>query len=150
MLVDSGSAVTLADERFMRDSKTLRDVSKPAIELKTASGPELEITNACVTEIAVWRSVTFRHTVLLVRELFNKILLGWDFMRYHGCTLDPTAGCLRMRQGNISFRKSHAVAPVMAESPQFELMAHHPAREAIEKMLPSEQESSGKSSKIKI
>ncbi|KRX29942.1 hypothetical protein T09_2954, partial [Trichinella sp. T9] len=65
-------------------------------------------------------------------------------MRYHGCTPDPTAGCLRMRQGNIPFRKSHAVALVRVESPQSELMAHHPAQEAMEKMLPSEQESSGK------
>ncbi|KRY05579.1 hypothetical protein T12_10453, partial [Trichinella patagoniensis] len=123
MLMDTGSAVTLADERFMRHSKTMRDVPKPLIRLETPSGTELEITNA---------------------ELSHKILLGWDFMRYHGCTPDPTAGCLRMRQGNIPFLKSHAVAPVRAESPQSELMAHHPAQEAMEKMLSSEQESSGK------
>ncbi|KRX29503.1 hypothetical protein T06_16517, partial [Trichinella sp. T6] len=51
---------------------------------------------------------------------------------------------LRLRQGNIPFPTSHAVAPVRAESLQSELMAHHPAQEAMEKMLPSEQESSGK------
>ncbi|KRY10678.1 Retrovirus-related Pol polyprotein from transposon [Trichinella patagoniensis] len=144
MLVDTGSAVTLADERIMRHSKTMRDVPKPLIRLETASGTELEITNACVTEIVLGKSVTVQHTVLCVRELSHKILLGWDFMRYHGCTPDPTAGCLRMRQGNIPFLKSHAVAPVRAESPQSELMAHQPAHEAMEKMLSSEQESSGK------
>ncbi|KRY74202.1 Retrovirus-related Pol polyprotein from transposon [Trichinella pseudospiralis] len=143
MLVDSGSAVTLADERFMRDSKTLRDVPKPAIRLETASGTKLEIRNACVMNIAFGNSVTVQHTVLWVKELFHKILLGWDFMRYHGCTPDPT-GNLRMQQGNIPFRKSHVLAPVRAESPQSELMAHHPAQDAMEKMLPSEQESSGK------
>ncbi|KRZ05965.1 Transposon Ty3-I Gag-Pol polyprotein [Trichinella zimbabwensis] len=144
MLVDTGSAVTLADDRFMRYSKTLRDVLKPLIWLETASGTELEIKNACVAEIVLGRSVTVQHTVLCVKELSHKILLGWDFMRYHGCTLDPTAGCLRMWHGNIPFRKSHAVAPVRAESPQSELMAHPPAQEAMEKMLPSEQESRGK------
>ncbi|KRZ50518.1 Retrovirus-related Pol polyprotein from transposon 17.6, partial [Trichinella nativa] len=144
MLVDTGSAVTLADERFMRHSKTMRDVPKPLIRLETASGIELEITNACVTEIVLGKSVTVQHTVLFVKELSHKILLGWDFMRYHSCTPDPTAGCLRMRQGNIPFRKSHAVALVRVESPQSELMSHHPAQEAMEKMLPSEQESSGK------
>ncbi|KRY13299.1 hypothetical protein T12_8043 [Trichinella patagoniensis] len=50
----------------------------------------------------------------------------------------------KMRQGNIPFLKSHAVAPVRAESPQPELMTHQPVQEAMEKMLPSEQESSGK------
>ncbi|KRX78633.1 RNA-directed DNA polymerase -like protein [Trichinella sp. T6] len=55
-------------------------------------------------------------------------------MRYHVCTLDPTAGCLRMQQGNILYRKSHAVALVRAESPQPELMAHSQVREAVEKM----------------
>ncbi|KRZ83130.1 Retrovirus-related Pol polyprotein from transposon 17.6 [Trichinella sp. T8] len=72
------------------------------------------------------------------RELSHKILLGWDFMRYHGCIRIPTAGYLSLRQGNIPFRKSHTVAPVRAESPQLELMAHHPAHEAMEKMLSSD------------
>ncbi|KRX39792.1 hypothetical protein T05_15535 [Trichinella murrelli] len=144
MLVDTGSAVTLADERFMRHSKTMRDVPKPLIRLETASRTELEITNASVTEIVLGNSVTVQHTVLCVRELSHKILLGWDFMRYHGYTPDPTAGCLRMRQVNIPFLNSLAVAPVRAESRQSELMGHQPAHEAMEKMLSSEQESSGK------
>ncbi|KRX36669.1 hypothetical protein T05_15565 [Trichinella murrelli] len=144
MLVDTGSAVTLADERFKRHSMTVRDVRKPLFRLKTASGTELEIRNACVTEIVLGKSVTVQHTVLCIRELSHKILLGWDFVRNHGCTPDPTAGCLRMRQGNIPFRKSHAVAPVREESPQSELMALHPAHVAIEKMLSSEQASRGK------
>ncbi|KRX48538.1 Transposon Ty3-I Gag-Pol polyprotein [Trichinella murrelli] len=144
MLVDTGSAVTLADERFMRHSKTMRDVPKPLIRLETASGIELEITNACVTEIVLGKSVTVQHTVLCVKELSHKILLGWDFMRYHCCTPDPTAGCLRMRQGNIPFLRFHSVTPVRAESPQSELMAHHPVQEAMENVLSSEQDSSGK------
>ncbi|KRX70464.1 hypothetical protein T06_14280, partial [Trichinella sp. T6] len=126
MLVDTGSAVTLANERFIRHLKTLRDVPKPSIRLETATGTELEITNACVTEIILGNSVTVQHTVLFVKELSHKILFGWDFMRYHSCTPDPTAGCLRMRQGNIPFLKSHAVALFTADSPQSELMAHHP------------------------
>ncbi|KRZ82083.1 hypothetical protein T08_9129 [Trichinella sp. T8] len=99
MLVDTGSTVTLADEKFMRGSKTLWDVPKPAIRLETASGDELQVTNACVTEIILGGSVTVQHTVLWVKGLSHKILVGWDFMRYHGCTPDPTAGCLRMQQG---------------------------------------------------
>ncbi|KRZ48624.1 hypothetical protein T02_7374, partial [Trichinella nativa] len=75
MLVDTGSAVTLADERFMRHSKTMRDVPKPLIRRETASGIELEITNACVTEIVLGKSVTVQHTVLFVKELSHKILL---------------------------------------------------------------------------
>ncbi|KRX42967.1 hypothetical protein T05_11991 [Trichinella murrelli] len=135
MLVDTGSAVTLANERFIRHSKTMRDVPKPLIRLETASGTELEIRNACVTEIVLGKSVTVQHTVLCVRELSHKIMLGWDFMLNHGCTPDPTAGCLRMRHCNIPFLKSHAVAPVRAESSQSELMAHHPAHEAMVKTL---------------
>ncbi|KRY54585.1 hypothetical protein T03_15152 [Trichinella britovi] len=38
MLVDTGSAVTLANERFIRHLKTLRDVPKPSIRLETATG----------------------------------------------------------------------------------------------------------------
>ncbi|KRY07559.1 hypothetical protein T12_7984 [Trichinella patagoniensis] len=51
MLVDTWSAVTLANEKFMWGSKTLWDVPKPAIQLETASRGELQVTNACVTEI---------------------------------------------------------------------------------------------------
>ncbi|KRY59827.1 hypothetical protein T03_1570 [Trichinella britovi] len=39
-----------------------------------------------------------------------------------------------MQQGNIPYRKSHAVALVRAESPQPELIAHSRVREAVEKM----------------
>ncbi|KRY42282.1 Retrovirus-related Pol polyprotein from transposon 17.6 [Trichinella spiralis] len=121
-----------------------RDARASEVSITNRAYLTLEITNACVTEIILGKSMTVQHTVLYVRELSHKILLGWDFMRYHGCTPDPTAGCLRMRQGNIPFRKSHAVALVRVESLQSELMTHQPAQEAIEKMLPSEQGSSGK------
>ncbi|KRZ66680.1 hypothetical protein T10_11649 [Trichinella papuae] len=50
-LVDTESAVTLAYEKIMRDSKTLWDVLKHVIQLKTASRDELEVMNECVTEI---------------------------------------------------------------------------------------------------
>ncbi|KRY05271.1 hypothetical protein T03_5610, partial [Trichinella britovi] len=64
-------------------------------------------------------------------------------MRYHGCIPDPTAGCQRMQQGDIPFGKSDAVPTVRAESPRSDRTAHSQVREAIEKMLPSEQEASG-------
>ncbi|KRZ66322.1 hypothetical protein T10_11187 [Trichinella papuae] len=112
----------------MKNSCGPRRPSKTCAEtrdsLETASGDELEVTNACVTEIILGGLVTVQHTVLWIRGLSHKILLGWDFMWYHRCTPEPTAGCLRMQQGNISFRKSHAVVPVRAESPQPERMAH--------------------------
>ncbi|KRZ53183.1 hypothetical protein T02_2327 [Trichinella nativa] len=90
--------------------------------LGTASGDELQ------------------HTVLWVKGLSHKILLGWDFMRYRGCTPDPTAGCLRMQQGDILFGKSRTAAPVKAESLRPDRTAGSRVRETIEKILPSEQE----------
>ncbi|KRY24186.1 hypothetical protein T03_102 [Trichinella britovi] len=68
MLVDTWSAVTLANEKFMWGSKTL--------QLETASGGELQITNACVTEIILGGLVTVRHIVLCVKGLSHKILFG--------------------------------------------------------------------------
>ncbi|KRZ66002.1 hypothetical protein T10_9615, partial [Trichinella papuae] len=63
-LVDTESAVTLAYEKIMRDSKTLWDVLKHVIQLKTASRDELEVMNECVTEIIFVGLVTLLHTVL--------------------------------------------------------------------------------------
>ncbi|KRX32551.1 hypothetical protein T05_6057, partial [Trichinella murrelli] len=120
MLVDTWSAVTPANEKFMWGSKTLWDVPKPAIQLETASGGELQCNNACVTEIVLGGLVTVRHIVLY-----------------------PTAGCQRMQQGDIPFGKSDAVPTVRAESPRSDRTAHSRVREAIEKMLPSAQEASG-------
>ncbi|KRY59890.1 hypothetical protein T03_4106 [Trichinella britovi] len=64
MLVDTGSTVTLAHEKFMRDLKTLWNVLKPNIHLETANGNELVVMNACVTEITLGGLVTVQHTVL--------------------------------------------------------------------------------------
>ncbi|OUC40831.1 hypothetical protein D917_00600 [Trichinella nativa] len=98
--------------------------------------------NACVTVIKLGGLVTVQHTVLWVKGLSHKILLGWDFMRYRGCTPDPTAGCLKMQQGDILFGKSRTAAPVKAESLRPDRTAGSRVRETIEKILPSEQEAS--------
>ncbi|KRY49993.1 hypothetical protein T03_11234 [Trichinella britovi] len=44
------------------------DVPKPAIQLETASGGKLQITNACVTEIVLGGLVTVRHIVLCIQR----------------------------------------------------------------------------------
>ncbi|KRY50017.1 hypothetical protein T03_7787 [Trichinella britovi] len=71
MLVDTWSAVTLANEKFMWGSKTLWDVPKLAIQLETASGGELQVTNACVTEIILGGLVTVQHIVPRVHSRPN-------------------------------------------------------------------------------
>ncbi|KRY22623.1 Transposon Ty3-G Gag-Pol polyprotein [Trichinella patagoniensis] len=91
--------------------KELRMTGIPAVA-KAAPPPQRRWRE----KIKLGGLVTVQHTVLWVKELSHKILLGWDFMRYRGCTPDPTAGCLRMQQGDIPFGKSHTVAPVKAES----------------------------------
>ncbi|KRX34471.1 Histone H2B 7 [Trichinella murrelli] len=101
MLVDTWYAATLANEKFMWGSKALWDVPKPAIQLETASGGKLKVTNACVTEIVLGGLVTVRQIVLY-----------------------PTACCQRMQQGDIPFGKSDAVPPVRAESPLSDHTAH--------------------------
>ncbi|KRX69590.1 hypothetical protein T06_4075 [Trichinella sp. T6] len=94
MLIDTESAVTLVDERFMRHSKTMRAVLKPLIRLETPS----------------WDRIGNHERV-----------------RHGDCTWEIS--------DRSAFRSSHAVAPVRAESPQSELIAHQPAHEAMEKML---------------
>ncbi|KRZ81265.1 Transposon Ty3-I Gag-Pol polyprotein, partial [Trichinella sp. T8] len=67
-------------------------------------------------------------------------LLGWDFMRSHGCNRDPVANCLRIRQSSISFTKPIAVAPVGTKSANCRSQLLVP----MEQMLPKEQEAGGK------
>ncbi|KAL1284809.1 DNA damage-inducible protein, partial [Trichinella pseudospiralis] len=140
MLVDTGAAVTLAAEEVMKGSKVLRRVPKPSIRLEAASGAELAVTNAYVMEIVLGGTVRVQHTVLWVKGLSHQFLLGWDFMRSHGCTPDPVANCLRMRQSSIPFTKPIAVAPVGTKP------ANGRSRilVAMEQMLPKEQEAGGK------
>ncbi|KRZ58227.1 Retrovirus-related Pol polyprotein from transposon 17.6 [Trichinella nativa] len=104
MLVCTGPELTIPDDKFMRGSKTLWDVLKPAIRLDTASGDELQVTNACVTKIILGGLVTVQHTVLWVKGLSHKILL----------------------------EKSQAVVAVRAESPRPDRTAHSRLRKAIE------------------
>ncbi|KRX37343.1 Retrovirus-related Pol polyprotein from transposon 17.6 [Trichinella murrelli] len=91
--------------------KELRMMDIPAVA-KAAPPPQRRRRE----KIKLGGLVTVQHNVLWVKGLSHKILLGWDFMRYRVCTPDPTAGCLRMQQGDIPFGKSRTVAPVKAES----------------------------------
>ncbi|KRY26122.1 hypothetical protein T03_15295 [Trichinella britovi] len=77
MLVDTGAAVTLAAEEVMKGSK-------------------LAVTNDYVMEIVLGGTVRVQHTVLCVKGLSHQFLVGWDFMRSHGCTPDLVANCLRI------------------------------------------------------
>ncbi|KRZ82075.1 Transposon Ty3-I Gag-Pol polyprotein, partial [Trichinella sp. T8] len=140
MLVDTGAAVTLAAEEVMKGSKVLRRVPKPSIRLEAASGAELAVTNAYVMEIVLGGTVRVQHTVLWVKGLSHQFLLGWDFMRSHGCTPDPVANCLRIRQSSIPFTKPIAVAPVGTKSAN----SRSQILVAMEQMLPKEQEAGGK------
>ncbi|KRY13794.1 hypothetical protein T12_16503 [Trichinella patagoniensis] len=76
-------------EKFMWGSKTLWDVPKPAIQLETASGGELQVTNACVTEIIHGGLMTVWHIVLCVKGLSHKILFGRATFRLGSLTLFP-------------------------------------------------------------
>ncbi|KRX61887.1 hypothetical protein T09_1456 [Trichinella sp. T9] len=55
MLVDTWSAVTLANEKFMWGSKTLSDVPKPAIQLETA-GRIADHERVCHRDYTWWIS----------------------------------------------------------------------------------------------
>ncbi|KAL1236340.1 hypothetical protein T4B_15591 [Trichinella pseudospiralis] len=96
-----GVAVSLAAEEVMKGSKVLRRFPKPSICLETATGADLAVTNAYVIK---------------VKGLSNQFLLGWDFIRSHGCTPDPVANCLRIRQSSIPFTEPIAAAPVGTKS----------------------------------
>ncbi|KRX71191.1 hypothetical protein T06_10005 [Trichinella sp. T6] len=67
-------------------------------------------------EIVLGGTVRVHHTLLWVKGLSHQFLLGWDFMRSHGCTLDLFANCLRIRHYCIPFTKHIAVAPVGTKS----------------------------------
>ncbi|KRY48794.1 Retrovirus-related Pol polyprotein from transposon [Trichinella britovi] len=124
----------------MKGSKVLRRVLKPSIRSEAASGAELAVTNAYVMEIVLGGTVRVQHTVLWVKGLSNQCLLGWDFMRSHGCTLDPFANCLRIRQSSIPFTQRIAVAPVGTKSAN----SRSQILVAMEQMLPKEQEAGRK------
>ncbi|KRX36687.1 Transposon Ty3-G Gag-Pol polyprotein [Trichinella murrelli] len=61
-------------------------------------------------------------------------------MRSHGCTRDPVANCLRIRQSSIPFTKPIALAPVGTKSAN----SRSQILVAMEQMLPKEQEAGGK------
>ncbi|KRZ49336.1 hypothetical protein T02_2502, partial [Trichinella nativa] len=61
-------------------------------------------------------------------------------MRSHGCTRDPVANCLRIRQSSIPFTKLIALAPVGTKSAN----SRNQILVAMEQMLPKEQEAGGK------
>ncbi|KAL1233385.1 hypothetical protein TPS_04447 [Trichinella pseudospiralis] len=99
---------------FLCDARVSRvSTSNRAFPVVVIRYPEIETLIVKVGAICSW--------TVDPQELSHKILLGWDFMQYHGFTPDPRAGCLTMRQGNILFQKSHAVALVTAEPQQSEL-----------------------------
>ncbi|KRY42307.1 Retrovirus-related Pol polyprotein from transposon opus [Trichinella spiralis] len=74
MLVDTGSAVTLADEKFMRGLKTLWDVPKPAIPLRGHS--VWEVPCCCLVRAESPRLDRTAHSRAILREFADVLSMS--------------------------------------------------------------------------
>ena len=88
MLVDTGSAVTIAREDVWKgtlqsDWSLLTTSPQPAV---AANGQELDLLGKSETTIRV--DLAKKHTVLIARGLVQECLLGADFLQKHRCVVD--------------------------------------------------------------
>ena len=79
MMLDSGSAVSLVRQDVTSDSNITERMPLPHIQLFTASGDKLPITDYLKASIEV-EGQKFTHNFLVVDKLITPVILGIDFL----------------------------------------------------------------------
>ena len=87
MILDSASAVSLVRQDVKSDSNTIEIMLFLQIQLVTASGDKLPITDYLKTSIEV-EGQKFTHNFLVVDKLITPVILGIDFLQQHGLTIN--------------------------------------------------------------
>ena len=87
MMLDSGSAVSLVRQDVTSDSNTIERMPLPQIQLVTASGDKLPITDCLKASIEV-EGQKFTHNFLVVDKLITPVIMGIDFLQQHGLTIN--------------------------------------------------------------
>ena len=87
MMLDSGYAVSLVRQDVTSDSNTIERMPLPQIQLVTASGDKLPITDCLKASIEV-EGQKFTDNFLFVDKLITPVILGIDFLQQHGLTIN--------------------------------------------------------------
>ena len=87
MMLDSGSAVSLVRQDIVKSCNTVSQLPFPQIQLVTASGDKLPITDYVRVPIEV-QGNKLSHDFLVVNKLITPVILGIDFLQKHKLTLN--------------------------------------------------------------
>ena len=87
MMLNSGSAVSLVRQDIVKSCNTVSQFPFPQIQLVTASGDKLPITDYVRVPIEV-QGNKLSHDFLVVNKLITPVILGIDFLQKHKLTLN--------------------------------------------------------------
>lgn len=88
MLVDTGSAVTLIDEKIWKRLQANQSLeTAPTCPIVAANGERLHICGKSILPVVIGE-VAMRHPFIVVRELAQECILGADFLQACGCIID--------------------------------------------------------------
>ena len=94
ILIDSGSAATIIDEEIWKNIKGERDVLKKVpFSIRSATKHELEILGQKIISFSLLHKNSkkrkeFRTNVIVVKGLTHKAVLGLDFLKQYGASMD--------------------------------------------------------------
>ena len=90
LLVDTGSCVTLLNSKFARDLIQVHNVNliitPSSITLRAVNNSPVPVVGECNVTLSVG-NLKVKHQVIIA-DIGPDVLMGIDFLRFHGCTVD--------------------------------------------------------------
>jgi len=115
MLVDTGSCVTLLSKRFITSLSSTHNIQLPLEHISTTltavNGSSVPVLGECVVGLGAG-NLAVRHRVI-VADIIPDVLIGIDFLRTHGCSIDFGRGILCAGGKDVPLEPTGNTSPVV-------------------------------------
>ena len=83
MMLDSGSTVSLIQERIATRLPAVKQLALNELQLAPAAGEPIPVVGHVVLPVQVG-GVCAEHPMIVVRSLITQVMMGMDFLQKHG------------------------------------------------------------------
>ncbi len=112
-LIDTGSAITVLGEHFIASHQVLKSRALDPVgsfQATSVNGDPLDLLGTVALKVCIG-DLEVLHRVYIARDVAYPVLLGWDFVKLHGLSVDAKEGVLHAGNSKVQFLRRWQVYP---------------------------------------
>jgi len=111
-LVDSGASFCLIHKRIFEAIKPRPEIQQTNIQLKSASGDEVNVLGSAHLTLKFNKKLSVKHTFIISENLSRNMLLGKDFLAEKNCRVYFDLNCIKIQDQFIALANDTEIASI--------------------------------------